>query len=260
LKLQKNLTSLGIGKAIVDNVNISSEITDALVEQLPQVDGAISNVSSSLASNFGKSLGVFLNYVPESVKTTVCKHSKVAGFVAGACALGAGAYAVNRYVKSKGSPSVLSPIRTFGSGAMSSVTNFFSPTTDEDTKALRNLIDTQVEELTKTGGNVNTVIFADNPETSRTLLGKYAEDGNLPAVKYLVEEKGADVNALDSYYEPRPAIIHAAFNGHVAVLQYLASLPQTTEQTLAAARAWSQGVFSDPDIKSAVEILLMPRA
>jgi ankyrin repeat protein len=47
----------------------------------------------------------------------------------------------------------------------------------------------------------------------------YSEAGMLAAVKYLVEEIGADVNALD--YEGNTVVHHAASRGDLEMIQYL---------------------------------------
>jgi uncharacterized protein len=49
----------------------------------------------------------------------------------------------------------------------------------------------------------------------------YSEAGMMPAVKYLVEELGADVNALD--YEGNTVVHHAASRGDLEMIQYLVS-------------------------------------
>jgi ankyrin repeat protein len=49
----------------------------------------------------------------------------------------------------------------------------------------------------------------------------YAESGMLPAVKYLVEEVGADVNAVDA--DGNTAVHHAAARGDEAMILYLVS-------------------------------------
>jgi hypothetical protein len=238
IEAARNLTTLGIGQAVVENVDIPSGITDAFVDQLPQIDVAISNVSTSLASNFGKSLGVFLNYVPESVKTTVCKHSKVAGVVAGVCALGAGAYAVNRYVQSRGGTSVLSPSRTFGSGVVSSATNLFSPTTDEDqdTKALKEQIDLEVA---KRDGNVDALV------DGRILLSKYSEGdlANLEALKYLVEKYKAN-HLVPADPEGRSLIVFPSVWGKTEILDYLLSLGGFTQENKIDALRHANSGFS----------------
>jgi ankyrin repeat protein len=50
---------------------------------------------------------------------------------------------------------------------------------------------------------------------------RYAETGFLPAIKYLVEEVGADVNAVD--HEGNTAVHHAAARGDNASIEYLVS-------------------------------------
>jgi ankyrin repeat protein len=48
---------------------------------------------------------------------------------------------------------------------------------------------------------------------------RYAPSGFLPAIKYLVEELGADVNALD--YDGNTAVHHAAARGDTESILYL---------------------------------------
>jgi ankyrin repeat protein len=50
---------------------------------------------------------------------------------------------------------------------------------------------------------------------------RYAETGFLPAIKYLVDEVGADVNAVD--HEGNTAVHHAAARGDNASIEYLVS-------------------------------------
>jgi ankyrin repeat protein len=50
---------------------------------------------------------------------------------------------------------------------------------------------------------------------------RYSETGFLPAIKYLVEEVGADVNAVD--HEGNTAVHHAAARGDNASIEYLVS-------------------------------------
>jgi hypothetical protein len=110
---------------------------------------------------------------------------------------------------------------------------------------LKAQIDAEIEML----GGINEKMYLA-PNESRTLLMKYAEEGNLYAVKYIVEEKLADLNILDDYSSPRSAIIFPCYYGFVDIVEYFCSIKKQiiTNEALVWAESGYLNQYYDLDI------------
>lgn len=75
---------------------------------------------------------------------------------------------------------------------------------------------------------------------AKTLLMEYSQDGNLDAVKYLVEEKAANINILDDFPNPRPTLVRPAFTGKADIIEYLSSL-ELDIQAIPVIKSWAIG-------------------
>jgi len=258
-----NLAVTGILDAVVDNGAASKEISEAVVAsivQLPTSPELLSNLNPEVQSTFAKFVGRFVDFVPETVKQKVCAHPWISTIV-GSCALvGTGALAYRAFrnrgndassaavaggsqANLGGSFASLSPSLASFSNSFRSAIGLSDESQDEAlTKALYDTIDSQIAAR---DGNVN----AGEGNEGRTLLMTYAMDGNLPAVKYLVEQKGANVNAEDIYYGQgnpgRTAIALASAFGHADVVEYLAAKSSPGTST-SITREWANsGYYQD---------------
>ena len=93
---------------------------------------------------------------------------------------------------------------------------------------------------------------------------RFAPSGMLAAVKYLVEEMGADVNAID--YDGNTALHHAAARGDVEMILYLvskgadpkiATVLGVTALHVAAGIGWVEGITTEWSPKATFEAVKM---
>lgn len=96
-----------------------------------------------------------------------------------------------------------------------------------------------IDEKIKQRGGVDVLKGEGNEK--RTLLMSYGEGFSpcLNAIKYLIEQKNADLNVLDTYIEPRPFLIYPAYYGHADIVEYIASLGKKIDTK--QARHWANG-------------------
>lgn len=125
------------------------------------------------------------------------------------------------------------------------VASFWSlATLPDDSKKV--VIQNRIDQEISARGGVNKLTGVGNE--TRTLLMSYATQGNLPAVRYLVEQKGADVNVEDTFYGPgkqgRTALIFPAYFGHADIVEYFAS-DRFPKMDTSLSRIWANGNHQD---------------
>jgi hypothetical protein len=222
---------------------------NSAVDALSRVDDSkLTELSEAVKYGFARSYNVLTGLLPSreskiiksvlnsrtNLKTIIedfaRNNPKTAGAIA---ATGAGLCAYGAYKYTKGAGAKLQKeTRTIGGGAAAEA-RFTA--IDPNLKAQ---IDAEIIER----GGVDELV-GTGLET-RTLLMQYSEgyNSNLEAVKYLVEEKKADVNLKDTYQSdwsgPRNALTYASSHGSADIVEYFASLPKKIDTT--EARKYAQ--------------------
>jgi hypothetical protein len=260
-----DLTHDGTSEAAKIKINDTIEA----IRKLP--DSKFNQISEDVKSSFAKSLKVFsdqlslLNKVAaNSLKEILDKSANINKFMiefaqknpktAGAIALVGAAgtfYGVHNLLKSKG---IIHDAKKHTRGGAAAIDASALVEHHGLSPELQATVDAEIQAR---GGDVNALVGEGNK--ARTLLMEYSEGPNasLDKVKYLVENKSADLNLRDNWDggHTRSALEYASIYGHADIVDYLLSKLGKIDTSLARQYAeWyrSLGNFDEENYKKII--------